>query len=212
MLESQPLLVADAVLLGIRKCGKFLASAPLLSKIEPPALRAAEMRACFAMRALQYQPPSIFPRTASDKDKYSFIIPLALTLCAEIHGHVASVSVLYEMMVLSILNFHVDEYMEGVVEKHFREDLDTIRHLVSQLFTEFRPGTHSCVANSDGKGTEATRQDSKGLKPRGAIRTSVIVLGVDLRWIVFDWCYVGSWNIFCTIQQFYQVWPAFRRN
>lgn len=68
-------------------------------------------------------------------------------------------------MVLSILNFHVDEYMEGVVERHFKEDLDPIRHLVGQLFTEFRPDTQLCVVDSYTGGMDAMNQDSDGPKP-----------------------------------------------
>ena len=55
--------------------------------------------------------------------------------------------------------------MEGVVERHFKEDLNTIRHLVRQLFTEFRPDTQLCVLNSYTGGMDAMNQDSDGPKP-----------------------------------------------
>lgn len=112
---------ADAkLLLGMRKAGGLIARTQLFSKTDPWALRVAEMQACFAMQALQRQPVDVFPRTAKGKDKYMFIIPLALIANAlEPRGasSVVSFSVLYEMMVLSILNFHADEYMEAVVER-----------------------------------------------------------------------------------------------
>ncbi|KAK9786221.1 putative ent-kaurene synthase protein [Seiridium cardinale] len=142
-------LVPDQLLMGMRKTGSLLVRTPLIRDTEPGIMQLVELQACFALQALQRQPPDIFPRTAKGKDKYIFIIPLALLLCAEVHGCSISVSVLYEMMVLSILNFHADEYMEGVVEKHFSADLDVIRGLVGQLFTSTH--SHGYGGKMDGK-------------------------------------------------------------
>ncbi|KXX73544.1 Copalyl diphosphate synthase [Madurella mycetomatis] len=128
------------LLLGMRKAGNLIARTPLFSNTDRWALRVAEMQACFAMQALQRQPVDVFPRTTRSKDKYLFIIPLALTASAlepQRSGEV-SLSVLYEMMTLSVLNFHADEYMESIVEGSFAGNLNTIRDIVRQLFTEIQ--------------------------------------------------------------------------
>ncbi|KAK6067517.1 hypothetical protein SCUP515_10119 [Seiridium cupressi] len=137
---------------GMRKTGSFLARTPLIRDTEPGIVQLVELQACFALQALQRQPPDFFPRTAKGKDKYIFIIPLALLLCAEVHGCSISLSVLYEMMVLSILNFHADEYMGGVIEKHFSTDLDVIRGLVGQLFTSTHSHAYSGKVNGNTNG------------------------------------------------------------
>ncbi|KAK6073243.1 hypothetical protein SCUP234_08841 [Seiridium cupressi] len=137
---------------GMRKTGSFLARTPLIRDTEPGIVQLVELQACSALQALQRQPPDIFPRTAKGKDKYIFIIPLAVLLCAEVHGCSISLSVLYEMMVLSILNFHADEYMGGVIEKHFSTDLDVIRGLVGQLFTSTHSHAYSGKVNGNTNG------------------------------------------------------------
>ncbi|KAK3942833.1 Copalyl diphosphate synthase [Diplogelasinospora grovesii] len=146
-------LVPDKLLLDMRKAGNLLARTPLVSQLEPGALRAAEMQACFAMQALQRHPLEVFPRTAKGKDKYLFVIPLALTVSAALHGSSASLFVIYEMMVLSTLNFHADKYMEDVVETHVGEYLDDIRSVVRQLFTKTSSGAQN---GANGHGGEKT--------------------------------------------------------
>ncbi|KAI0409334.1 hypothetical protein F4802DRAFT_615787 [Xylaria palmicola] len=129
-------LVQDNVLLGMRKAGKLLARTPLFRKRDAFTLRVAEMKAAFAMQLLNRQTPTIFPRTAKGKDKYVFFIPLVLTACAELRDCVVSLSSLHELMVLSVLNFLVDEYMEGVVERHFVNNLDAVGRVVTDLCAE----------------------------------------------------------------------------
>ncbi|KAK9412989.1 putative BcDTC1, similar to diterpene cyclase [Seiridium unicorne] len=145
-------LAPDKLSIGMRKTGSLLAGTPLIRDTEPGIIELVELQACFALQALQRQPPDIFPRTAKGKDKYIFIIPLALLRCAEVHGCSISFSLLYEMMVLSILNFHADEYMEGVIEKHFSTDLDVIRGLVGQLFTSTHSHAYSGKMNGNTHG------------------------------------------------------------
>ncbi|KAI1206322.1 uncharacterized protein F4807DRAFT_463811 [Annulohypoxylon truncatum] len=118
----------------MKKTAELIARTPLLSNTEPYVLRAAEMQACYALAALQRRPLSIFPRTAKGEDKYLCIIPLAFTACAAVQGCGVSLSVLREMMVLSILNFLADEYMEGVIEKGFVGNLGEVRNLIQQVF------------------------------------------------------------------------------
>ncbi|KAI2472650.1 hypothetical protein F4781DRAFT_382493 [Annulohypoxylon bovei var. microspora] len=154
-------LVADKSLLGMRKYSSLLARTPLLSKVELYLLRACEIQASFAMQALQCQPLDVFPRTAKGKDKYMLIIPLALLICAQLDGCQASPSVLYEMMVLSVLNFHADEYMEGVLERYFEGNLDAIRNIVREVVTKTSPNPHEGVTNGC-KGVDATSQALDG--------------------------------------------------
>ena len=149
LLLDHEFLVPDELLLGMRKSGTLLSRTPLCFATEAHSLRAAELQACFALQSLQRDAPRIFPRTAKGKDKYTFLIPLTFTVCAESYGCSTSVSVLYEMMVLSILNFHVDEYMEGVVEENFGTALGPIRNLVQYIFTESRPLQHNTASGGD---------------------------------------------------------------
>ena len=124
------------VIISMRKSGELLAHTPMFRKTEAYKLRMAELKASFAMQLLDRHAPTIFPRTAKGKDKYIFFIPLVLTACAELHGCAVSLSSIYEIMVLSVLNFHVDEFIEGVIERHFIDDLDSVRRVVVELCAE----------------------------------------------------------------------------
>lgn len=128
--------IEPRTLTGMRKTGELVAHTPLFLATDAWVLRAAEVQACFAKKMLERTPIQVFPRTAKGKDKYLFLIPLALTACAQLLNTSTSLSlsVLREMMVLSILNFHADEYMEGVVEKHYVDDLNVVRGIVGKIF------------------------------------------------------------------------------
>lgn len=159
----QEFLIPNEILRGMRHAGKLVSRTPLFSGYESYALRIAELKACFFLRVLQRQPPSIFPQMGKRIKKSSFIIPLALTACSGLHNYVMDISVLYEMLILSVLNFQVDEYMERVVERHFGNCFDDIRRLIQQLFIEVPQETNGNAAGSqkDEKPTEFMKQSEE---------------------------------------------------
>jgi hypothetical protein len=137
-------LVPEKTLLSMNKAGSMLRRVPLFSGVKPPVLRAAEMQACWALGAMQRQPPGVFPpsekQQKGQQQKYMLMIPLAFMACAAAQQPAGSVSinVMYEMIVLSLLNFQVDEYMETVVETHFRGRLHEVTAIIEELFGERR--------------------------------------------------------------------------
>jgi hypothetical protein len=161
------LLPDPKVLVGMRKAGTLVGRTCLFSHTDPFILRVAEMQAAFDMQALERLPVNIFPRTAKGKDEYRFLIPLALTATAlETPGSRAvSPWVLREMMVLSTLNFHVDEYMEGVVERYFGDDLGSIRRIVGDLFTKDLRDTRVINGHHGNGGTNMMDQEDQEQLP-----------------------------------------------
>jgi hypothetical protein len=156
---------------GMRKAGGLIEHTPLFSKTESYVLRAAEVQAGFALCALQRKLLNIFPRTAKGEDNYMYVIPLALMVSAAAQGCMVGLSILYEMMVLSILKFLVDEYMEGVIEKEFSENLDAVRSLIRQLFvdvgsTSGRNGTngHTMQRTSEAESNEQGVREQHSLE------------------------------------------------
>ncbi|KAI2463815.1 hypothetical protein F4781DRAFT_440232 [Annulohypoxylon bovei var. microspora] len=151
----------------MKKMGRVIARTPLFSDTESYVLRAAEMQACYALSALQKSPLNIFPRTAKGEDKYLCIIPLAFTACAAAQGSVVSLSVLREMMILSILNFLADEYMEGVIEKGFVGNLDAVRDLIRQLFIDV---SSAPMLNGNSKGIKTSNSGLEGTKNQASLQ------------------------------------------
>jgi hypothetical protein len=133
----------DKMIQRMRETGSLLTRTSVMANIDPLLLYAAETQACYALGALQKQPVEIFPRAAKGKDKYLSMVPLAFTACAAAQGSFVELPILNEMMVLSILNFRADEYMEGVVEKHFVGNLDAVRDIVSEVLKDVAASTEA---------------------------------------------------------------------
>jgi hypothetical protein len=157
-----PFLVHERLLTGISKAGALMMNTALVSQLPASHLRVAELQAGFTMQLVQRQPPNVFPRLNKSKEKHIFIVPLALTTCAILHGCVVSPSVLYEMTVLSILNFQADEYMEGMVERHFGSSLDIIRTTIRQNFAGFHLQADNFVSDHYGDNAQSTNRQEKG--------------------------------------------------
>ncbi|KAK3386276.1 hypothetical protein B0T20DRAFT_465316 [Sordaria brevicollis] len=155
---NDSLFVSASLLHGVLKAGQLISLTPLFRDLAPQLLRVAEMQACYALGFLQQkrQELDIFPITGGD-EKYMTFIPLTWTASNALrvqatgshgHGHSGGLSnyILQEMMILSMLNYQVDEYMETAVERDFlgfyegsRGSLDAIREVIDQVFDEFNP-------------------------------------------------------------------------
>lgn len=141
-------------LAAMRKAGALMAHTALLapSELEPCLLRAAELQATYALGELERHKREVFPtplRKCDDggshnedtdkavKDKYLIFVPLTWTACAALYGgKAASLDVLYEMMILSMLVYQADEYMEGVVEQELGTKLELVSGLVSRVIRD----------------------------------------------------------------------------
>ncbi|RYP77683.1 hypothetical protein DL771_001051 [Monosporascus sp. 5C6A] len=134
----KPFQVSENISRGMRKAGNVISRTPLFAQTEPQVLRAAELQACYAMRDLQRRRLDIFLRKGLGEDKYLIFIPLTWTACMSLQDNSVSLSVLCDMMVLSMLNYQVDEYMEMVVgcEAQSEEGFASVREVVRQLFLE----------------------------------------------------------------------------
>lgn len=155
---NDSLFVSEGLLKSVLKAGQLISLTPLFRDRAPQLLRVAEMQACYALGFLwqKRQELGIFPSTGGD-EKYMTFIPLTWTASNALrvqatgghsHGHSGGLSnyVLQEMMILSMLNYQVDVYMETAVERDFlgfyegsRGSLDAVREVINQIFEEFDP-------------------------------------------------------------------------
>lgn len=153
---KESLFVSEGLLKGVLKAGQLISLTPLFRTLAPQLLRVAEMQACYALGFLQRKRKElgIFLATGGD-EKYMTFIPLTWTASNALrvqatggHSHSGGLSnyVLQEMMILSMLNYQVDEYMETAVERDFlgfysgsRGSLEAVREVVRQVFEEFEP-------------------------------------------------------------------------
>lgn len=107
---------------------------PLFSQIQGWKTRLSALEASLFVPLLQARRLDVFPRKNMEKDKYFAIIPFTWTACNNRSGAFASTSFLYEMMVISFLNYQADEFMEAVAGPAFRGNLAGLRQLIEGLF------------------------------------------------------------------------------
>ena len=103
---------------------------------------------------------NIFPRRGMEEDKYLEYIPLTWTLSNNLTGGSLPTSILWEMMVLSMLNYQADEYMEAVVGKYGGEELDIVKQIISHLCE-----SSNSQINENGKRSRPRHED-EGPKKR----------------------------------------------
>ncbi len=117
--------------------------------------------------------PDIFPRNEKAENRYMEYIPFTWIGCNNLGTH-ASRSILMDMMVISVLNFQVDQYMEAIVINDSQYGCPTLRKLVTKLCQmeevthadhndnsdKSRNMTNNCQANSTTNGVHKPGLDA----------------------------------------------------
>lgn len=75
----------------------------------------------------------VFERKDMAEDKYFDMIPFIWTVCNNYTKAFTSTAYLYEMIVVSFLNFQADEFMEAVAGTHFKDNIPGLRRLVDDV-------------------------------------------------------------------------------
>lgn len=90
------------------------------------------------LKASRYE---IFPRQQSSEDKYLNYIPCSWIIVNNCKGLLLDSTLMWDMMVMTMLDFLVDEYMESVVAQLRENDTMSLQQIVRTLC--LRPGTGS---------------------------------------------------------------------
>lgn len=86
-----------------------------------------------------------FPRTNMEEGKYLQYIPQACAMCNGLHDGALTPDPMWEMMIISMLNYQANEVLEAVVKKHMMDQLDAVRALLERLSDDC-----NSALNSDG--------------------------------------------------------------
>lgn len=105
----------------------------------------------------------IFPREHMAEDKYLEYIPFTWLGCNAL-GKPVHPTVLWEMMLISMLNYQVDEYMEAVVGLHFEHNLQPVKELIDRLCL---PSSVSAAVNGSSKRQRSISLDGEPKKADG---------------------------------------------
>ena len=136
--ESEPLS-------KVIKMAQFFANIPLFSQEPEWKLHASLVEADLFLPRLRAMRLDIFPRKDMAEDKYLEYIPFAWVGCKYLADIPESLDdhILWDMMLLSMLNYQVDEYMEAVIGVQYRDDLGSVRKTIKTLCEG--EGQSSCV-------------------------------------------------------------------
>ncbi|POS72958.1 ent-kaurene synthase [Diaporthe helianthi] len=122
-----------------RKHVKLLKQTPLFSDTPQWQLEASMVESVLFQPLLRARRLDIFPRKDMADDKYFDIIPLTWTSCNNRCGTFASTSFIYEMMVISFLNYQADEFMEASAGAVFCGRTDALSQMIDVVFSTAQP-------------------------------------------------------------------------
>lgn len=135
---------------------KLAQSTPMFSKLPTWQIQASFLEATLFQPLLRARRLGIFPRENMEEDKYFDMIPFIWALCNNHTLAFASTTFLFDMMVISFLNFQADEFMEAMAGPAFAGNLSQLRHIVNSLFTQHSNGLQNgngSVPPSSGDGS-----------------------------------------------------------
>ncbi|KAI0400035.1 hypothetical protein F4802DRAFT_513979 [Xylaria palmicola] len=145
---SEPLPSYETTDRKIRGARKIIQATELFASADEDILDIAEAQASYSMSYLERQRLEIFPRDNMGEDKYLAFIPITWTTCSSINNGAVGIGVLREMMVLSMLNYQVDEFMETAVVGELAEEPDSVKSIIRQLFRETKTGVNDASATT----------------------------------------------------------------
>lgn len=120
--------------LSMHKRVKLFQLTPLFSTVPEWQVWASVLEASLFQPLLRARRLNIFPRKDMEEDKYFDIIPFTWTACNNRNGTFASTSFMYEMMIISFLNYQADEFMEAVAGRTYAGREDILRQVINATF------------------------------------------------------------------------------
>lgn len=144
---------------AVQKFSRFFSGLPLLSIMPEWKLNASLIQSWLFLPQLKRRRLDIFPRVNMADDKYIDYIPATWTACDNLGITQQSTSILWDMMIISMLNYQADEYLEAVVGVEFEHDLKPIRVLIDRICRS--PAARGMSSTS--KKRSRSEEDSKRL-------------------------------------------------
>ncbi|KAE8408331.1 terpene synthase family protein [Aspergillus pseudonomiae] len=133
VLSKEYEVVMEAPRATLYRFRNFYSCLPLLAAEPHWQLTSALNEAALWYPRLAAQRHRIFPRHNMTADKYLEYIPQTWTLCNAHNGHALEPEFMWDMMMISMLNYQVDEFLESVVGGYPLEKLDVVRGTIRRL-------------------------------------------------------------------------------
>lgn len=115
---------------------RFFSRLPLFSNESEWKLIASLIEGYLFLPQLRRIRLEIFPRDSMAEDKYLEYIPFTWIASNNLRGAFIQNSLVWDMMVISMLNYQVDEYMEAVVGEKLGDNFEPVQAVVRRLCSE----------------------------------------------------------------------------
>ncbi|KAJ6025059.1 Ent-kaurene synthase [Penicillium herquei] len=159
------------------KMSKFFGSLPLFNQTSERTMLFAVAEAYLYTKLLKAVRLHIFPRDSMGmtEDKYLDFIPIAWTTVNSASNYPLSGKILWDMMVISMLNYQADEYMETVVANLPDSSLIELKVIIraecgSELFYE-----HSFPSSRTGSRSPQSENSEDQLSPASVYEVGIVI-------------------------------------
>ncbi len=158
------------------KFTKFYSQLPLFADTPQWAIESALIEGYLYLPQLKLVRLDVFPRKDMAEDKYFEYIPFTWTASNNLKKAFLNPSFLFDMMVISFLNYQADEYMEKVIGESFDHRLSDVREIIDLVFETITAGSaqvHAGVNNQHPNGSipgRSVNEDIETLGPREHVK------------------------------------------
>jgi len=153
---------------------KLLKKTLLFELIPDWQIQASVFEASLFRPLLRDRRLDVFPRENMAPDKYFDLIPLTWISCNNRTKTFASNSFIFEMMVISFLDFQADEFMEAVAGPTYEGQMDELYQLIEDICDEIGGNTSPKLPKKRRKMSENGLTSALGAKANGASDCSLL--------------------------------------
>ncbi|KAI5814896.1 ent-kaurene synthase [Pyronema omphalodes] len=121
----------------IEKFSTFWGSLPVYAGVPQWNIKASLVEAYLFLPQLKAIRLEVFDREGLLPERYLEYIPFTWTGASNKGGTFASAQLLYDMMVVSLLNYQADEYMEHETKYRYQDNLSDIGQVIRGVFESF---------------------------------------------------------------------------
>ena len=118
---------------NINRISRFFSQLPLFSAQAEWKLQLSTAEGYLYLPRLRIIQSEVFTGGKGADDKYMEYLPSIWTTCNNLKGVVLPPKLLWEMIVISMLNYQADEYMETILAQRPEQDLQSLQANIRQL-------------------------------------------------------------------------------
>lgn len=126
---------------------KFYSRLPMFADVEPWKIKAWLIEGYLFLPDLEKMRLGVFSRGGMDEDKYFEYLPFSWTGPNGLENINCGAQTMFDMMIISMVNYQVDEFFDGVVARGDLSSITQLRNNIEKLFLE--PKARPASINGD---------------------------------------------------------------